>query len=118
MTTERDELANILHGKGAYCGSCGYEDGQCSDCTEVLAGYAEAILAAGYRKHRTVTTPEELDALPANSAILDHEGAPWLSDGDQTEPWASVCENPLGGPIWKDSGDITLPATVLYEGDR
>lgn len=48
--TEREELASILHGEGAYCGSCGYEDGQCSDCKEVLAGYADAIRAAGYRK--------------------------------------------------------------------
>ncbi|MGY2747237.1 hypothetical protein [Arthrobacter sp. UYCu723] len=75
---------------------------------------ADALLAAGYRKPRTISSVEELDALPAKSAILDREGTPWVGDGDKVEPWASVCEDPFGGPIWKDSRDIALPATVLY----
>jgi len=44
------ELAEILHKEGAYCGSCGYEGGACSDCDKVLAGYAKAIIAAGWHK--------------------------------------------------------------------
>ena len=79
---------------------------------------AGAILAAGYRKPRTITTAEELDALPAKSVILDRSGTPWVSDGDPTQPWASVCEDPYGGPIWEDSARIALPATVLHEGEK
>lgn len=46
----RDELKEILHRKGAYCGNCDYETGGCSDCDEVLGIYADAILASGYIK--------------------------------------------------------------------
>ena len=35
---------------------------------------ADAVLAAGYRKPRTITTAEELDALPDGSAVVDKEG--------------------------------------------
>lgn len=69
----------------------------------------------GYRKPRTITTAEELDALPTKSAILDRNGTPWVGDGDKVEPWASVCEDPYGGPIWKNSVDIALPVTVLHD---
>ncbi|MBM4645587.1 hypothetical protein GS464_24565 [Rhodococcus hoagii] len=48
--SQRDELKEILHRKGAYCGNCDYETGGCSDCDEVLGIYADAILAAGYVK--------------------------------------------------------------------
>lgn len=76
----------------------------------------KALEELGYVKPRVVMTPAELDALPAKSAILDANGTPWVGDGDTVEPWASVCEDPFGGPIWKDSRDITLPATVLHVG--
>ena len=35
---------------------------------------ADGLIAAGYRKPRTITTAEELDALPQWSAILDGQG--------------------------------------------
>lgn len=66
-------------------------------------------------KPRTITTAEELDALPAESAILDRDRTPWVCDGDEVAPWASFCEDLFGGPIWKDSRDIRLPATILHD---
>lgn len=76
----------------------------------------KALEELGYTKPRMAMTAADLDALPAKSAILDSEGTPWVGDGDTVEPWASVCEDPFGGPIWKDSRDIALPATVLHAG--
>lgn len=35
---------------------------------------ADALLAAGYRRPRTITTTQELDALPFESVIRDREG--------------------------------------------
>ena len=50
---------------------------------------ADAILAAGYSKPRTITTAEELDALPVGSVVLSggkiprikSEDGHWLGDG-------------------------------------
>ena len=77
---------------------------------------ADAILAADYRKPRTITTVEGLDALPMGAAILDTHRAVWVNDGDTVAPWASLGEGDSeGGPIWVHSVDIALPATVLHE---
>ena len=60
--SERNELADILN-------EATFEDGLPTiDFTE-LQRAADAILAAGYRKPRTVTTAAELDALPMDSAV-------------------------------------------------
>lgn len=64
---QRDELARVIvfaHGEDAEV-EC-----PCEQDLEV----ADAIIAAGYRKPRTITTVEELDALPNWSAILDDSG--------------------------------------------
>lgn len=79
---------------------------------------SKALEELGFQRPRTVVTIEELDALPARSAILDQNGTPWVGDGDKVEPWASVCEDPYGGPIWKNIRDIDLPATVLHKGGQ
>ena len=79
---------------------------------------AAAILAAGYRKLRTITTVEDLDALGRISAILASNGAVWVNDGDTEEPWASLAEDFHGGPVWVNGDGIELPATVLHEGDK
>ena len=76
---------------------------------------AEAIHAAGYRKPRTITAIEELHDLGRNAAILAANGTVWVNDGDHAQPWASVVEDPQGGPVWTDGEDIHLPATVLHE---
>lgn len=52
--SEREELIRILDTEGAQAGDCGHEPGSIADCPndcrDVLEGYAEAILAAGYQK--------------------------------------------------------------------
>lgn len=69
---------------------------------------ADVILAAGYRRPRTITTVEELEALPDLSVILDVDrdvsqlrGRSWCGYemADLTHPMMAKC----------------LPATVLYE---
>jgi len=79
---------------------------------------ASIILAAGYSKPRTITTAEELDALGWKATVLDANGCVWVNDGDTLDEWASLSERNLqGGPIWRGSADIALPATVLHEGE-
>jgi hypothetical protein len=71
----------------------------------------EAILAAGYVKHRTITTIEELDALAVGSMILDSD--PDASRKRYDGLW--VC---LSDPEWGHESKIisgSLPAVVLYE---
>lgn len=69
MSIERDEVADVFTGHTVGFG--GYPK-------KLMRGHAQEIadriLAAGYRKPRTVTTVEELDALPFGSVILDRSG--------------------------------------------
>jgi len=64
------------------------------------------ILAAGYRKPRTITTVEELDALPVDSVALDADGV--------------ACQQMKLEGLWESGGEIVpsreiaLPATVLF----
>ena len=99
MNTERDELATII--ETAY------------DLNPGMASFellAHAVLAAGYTKPRTVTTIEELDALPFEAVIRDAEGHVLERWGQPKENlWATVM---VGAYIPR--GDIALPATVLY----
>jgi hypothetical protein len=95
----RDELAGLI--EAAY------------DLNEGMATFdllAHAILAAGYSKPRTITTAEELDALPNASLILDAlnycREAAQLTDGNI---WRS-----MGPAAVRASREIPLPATVLY----
>lgn len=94
--TERDELTQIIddrwHGYG-------YNP----------QGAADAILAAGYRKPRTVTTVEELDALPEGTIILDTDPDALVTDGTA---WRSL----LVPDCALRSSAVGLPATVLHEG--
>lgn len=78
---------------------------------------ADAVLAAGYSKARTITTAEELDAL--------NEGAVLMS-GDRIKMYDGAIWRVSGGMIvrvGKELNDVVpyryfidpLPATVLYE---
>lgn len=53
--TEREELAKLISSRHTMAA-------------------VDALLAAGYRKPRTITTVEELDALPNGSVVLDRNG--------------------------------------------
>ena len=71
---------------------------------------ADHILAAGYRKPRTITTEDELDALPKGSVLLSHLGGVWTKYYDHY----------LEGDNWEAKGSShihadDLPATVLHE---
>jgi hypothetical protein len=70
---------------------------------------ADAILAAGYTKPRTITdhyADDGTDALPADAVILSN-GKPCIKQGDGT------FMDEVGG-TW-DFWEIALPAAVLYE---
>jgi hypothetical protein len=73
---------------------------------------ADAILAAGYRKPRTITTVEELDALPVGSILFD-------VDGDVCQRfrggWRATINERKGDPWLTDTLEVDLPATVLHE---
>lgn len=96
MSKQRDELAAIIRQEPGYPAS----------------RLADVILAAGYRKPRTITEYEELDALPDGVLILTEQGGYWES-----------IKRMDGMNWWKEPGaynvslsaDLTLPATVLHE---
>jgi hypothetical protein len=68
---------------------------------------AEALIVAGWTKPRTVTTVEELDALPVGSMVLDSDPDALLKTHNGA--WRSLCaEEPYGGRY------LSLPATVLF----
>lgn len=100
--SDRDELAQVI--VAAYG-----EDAETECSCEQDMDVTDAILAAGYRKPRTITTVEELDMLPDNSVIED--GA-----GDVGVLLAGNVWYPETAPIpVRKVGKSYLPATVLYE---
>jgi len=101
MTTERDELADLIWDLAIR---------HLGVATSSSKSMADELLAAGYRKPRTITTVEELDALPFETVIRDadrHVLERWGTTGELL--WATMM---VGKFI--DRNDITLPATVLY----
>jgi len=89
----RDELAAIIWDK---------TDCRDENTPDVAAGL---ILAAGYVKPRTITTTEEVDALPNGSVVLDHTGD--VLKRSTHRVWLSTDE--------EDATYVVLPATVLHE---
>ena len=80
---------------------------------------ADALLAEGWGKRRTVATVEELEALPVGSAVM-RRGRVWTRHvprtyhGGSIEDHAWMCAD--GGFIRADSQPVLLlPATVIYE---
>lgn len=75
---------------------------------------AEAILAAGYRKTRTITTTEELDALLGSAVVKDSLGQ--VFEKQEAGQWYDGPHDWLAfdGKFW-DVDAIHFPATVLYE---
>lgn len=123
--SERDELSGILWGHHYEEYTMSHDGTERSNCQCGAAVYprmslvqhqAQVALDADYRRPQQINRAEELDALGTKSVILDANGTPLVCDGDAAQPWASVCEDPQGGPIWLDSADVALPATVLHVG--
>lgn len=41
----REQIVQVLHDEGAFCGNCDYEDWEsCDDCQRVLGAYGKAVL--------------------------------------------------------------------------
>lgn len=102
--SERDELSMIIAERyhAAHQG-----------VTVLDAAIADAILAAGYRKHRTITTAEEVSGMAIDSIVRTNGGVPlelWEGENDERE-WRVTGHRP-----WTDA-ELTknLPATVLHE---
>ena len=91
---ERDELARII-------------------ASNHTSAAVDAILAAGYRKPRQVTTVEEMQALPMGSVIrLDDRGYVYARHySDSVFP-----EDDWVSPLHHVFDEDWLPATVLHEG--
>ena len=81
----------------------------------ILDGHiAETILAAGYRKPRTVATAAELDALRTGSVVLTTKRTPGFPWRKGPAGWRSG----LADPAVTDAELIEHygPVTVLHEG--
>lgn len=112
----RDELLGTL--SNTICNASNYPDKAVphllgGDMSKVIDKTADAILAAGYRKPRIITTAEELDALAEGVVLLDKYGA-----ANQLA-LERITEGPADR-FWDTTGhdrnsSVALPATVLYE---
>lgn len=103
MSTERDELANVI---GAVTDNWDEPLDEVHD----IPGIANAVLAwieeHYVPKPRTITTVEELDALKLESVVKSAEGNVWeFLVGGWFETASRACHV---------ASDIALPATVLY----
>jgi hypothetical protein len=114
MNGERDELAKLAFVADNHVTGDPHAEWEVLGKNPKYVGYvyeiADAILAAGYRKPRTITTVEELDALPVGSVILDPAGLS-LHKNEFTGWCASNGAKNISGEML----DEALPATVLYE---
>jgi hypothetical protein len=90
----RDELAAIIRKEPGYPAS----------------KLADVILAAGYRKPRTITTSAELDALTEGATIVDMAERLTL---EETSFGCLEWVDRHGNACW-----VELPATVLPEADQ
>lgn len=113
--TQRDDLARDIF---LADNSSGPEEvilGDWTDLEQAEAGasyahrIANGLIAAGYRKPRTITTVEELDALPEGSVILTNGGEDSAQKDGEGEWYL------WGGDFGLDSEDTHLPAIVLWE---
>jgi hypothetical protein len=113
-TTQRDELAAMRGELQDLVGDAAERDDD-----DWFMDAANAILAAGYRKPRTVTTVAELDALPVGSVVLS-DTYRYMVHGGGDVGWPITFQRWDSG-LWYRGGrssdthpDNFLPATVLY----
>jgi hypothetical protein len=100
--SERDELAKLLFTLPVSDRGGDTAPEIINLCDEA----AQAILAAGYNKPRTVTTVEELDALPEGTTIVDQAERLTLEETSMScLEWVDRHGNAC---------HVELPATVLF----
>jgi len=104
--SDREELFQIIW------------DGAVDDRHPKVWALVHAILAAGFRKPHKVTTAEELDALGVGSVVRDGEGMVFERDYVNTNPGDTSWWLETGSSRDYQTSTITLPATVIYEGER
>jgi hypothetical protein len=106
VSAERDDLAEVIgEALGAEAGI--HDTSWHEDCA-----IADNILDAGYRKPRTITTVEELDALPFGSVVLDRSGLS-LHKSEFTGWRASNGAKDISEEMLEQEA---FPASVLHEG--
>jgi hypothetical protein len=76
---------------------------------------ADAILAAGYSKPRTITTVEDLDALPVGTVVLSDAYRRHVGDWQVAFQRWDDGDWHRGGRAAHTLPDYIIPATVLYE---
>ena len=108
MSAEHYELAHVVQGV--------------TGVMKIAAGlrYADAILAAGYRKPRVVSTAAELDALAVGSVVLDADGDAWQERGYADLNWCCTTYGRNFGMSAANLLDKFGPVTLLHEpeGER
>jgi hypothetical protein len=76
--------------------------------TEYVYAMADALLAAGYSKPRTITTTQDLESLNQGAVVLDSDE--WVLRKTRLS-WQAVASSGL-----YSHDAVGLPATVLHEG--
>ena len=104
-TTPRDQLAALL--------ADDWNPDRDPILTAMFRDYAQTILDAGWRPPaHTITTVEELDALPVGSIVRDVERAA-LNEKWDDNMWAEVAYE-----YTFSSSIIHTPAIVIYEPEE
>jgi len=109
-TSARDELALVLANAQRFRNGSSMLP-SADHVSRLALDDADAVLAAGYSKPRTITTVAELDDLPEGAVVLDPLET------------VAIC---IGRGLWTMGGDeytaeeladdwLTFPATVLHE---
>ena len=108
--TARDELAEIIQDCGEYIPGSHADDYVSPDKA------AEAILAAGYTKPRTIKGAYELEALPFGSAVQTSDESDVVVLRSEGRNFRNQSGYELSvETLWRYG---TQPFTVIYEGSR
>ncbi|MDJ0322137.1 hypothetical protein [Pseudarthrobacter sp. PS3-L1] len=81
---------------------------------DVMAELADALIEAGYRKPRIITTVEELEALKPDAVVRSFMEVIYERTFSFRTPNKPYWQSP-GNELPTASSRISLPATVLYE---
>ena len=113
---QRDELAKLLFVTDNSAAADVEAEWRAAGGQQLAYIYAmaDALIAAGYRKNRTISAAEELEALPVQSVIRGKFTAEKWAD-EEGELWYVAGK----GMRWDTEQLVqrgALPATVLFEG--
>lgn len=115
---QRDELAQLVMMIAVHPDLLDYRNGDYSSgavCIGDARRIADKAIAAGYRKSRTITTVEKLDALPEGSVVISPEYRHYRNGMQVSFQKWDDGRWYRGGRGRDTHSDYFLPATVLYE---